>query len=245
MYEQNAPHFKMTFIGRKDCPNADEIGDGGDKVDMYPKTINSQALVHHFYQYFGFDARCTTAVMGTHGMSMMHPWNSGQGDGPFPAKWSEGTSYILDNWYFKGFKKPWTYELRPNHEFPNIDPKKQWYWESGEEGFWNGDGFEQGKLIMLDSDMSLKYDFSDYQDQNGYIYCKASYEVYHHGPQPAQAVPMCPMAYDTYEIVEEYAYDNLKFLYDVEYCMLKMFNTGYRHGMDGNYKMYYGHGAYY
>mmetsp|Transcript_23459 Transcript_23459/g.35351 ORF Transcript_23459/g.35351 Transcript_23459/m.35351 type:complete len:521 (+) Transcript_23459:39-1601(+) len=246
MYEQNAPHFKMTLIGRKDCPNADEVGDGGDKiVDMYPKSINSQSLVHHFYQYFGFDARCTTAVMGTHGMSLMHPWNSGHGDGPYPAKWSEGKSYILDNWYFKGFKKPWTYELRDNNEYPNIDPKKQWYWESGQEGFWNGDGYEQGKLVMLDADMSLKYDYSDYQDQNGYVYCKASYEAQHHGPQPAQSVPLCPMAYDTYDIVEEYAHDNLKFLYDVEYCMIKMFNTGYRHGMDGNYKMYYGHGAYY
>jgi hypothetical protein len=245
MFEHDAPGFKMTFIGRKDCPNADEIGDGGDKVEMYPEYINSQSLVHHFYKYFGFDARCTTAVMGTHGMAMMHPWNSGQGDGPYPAKWAEGKSYILDNWYFKGFMKPWTYELRPNTEFPAIGPKKQWYWESGEDGFWNGDGYDEGKLVMLDADMALKYDFSDYQDQNGYVYCKASYDVKHHGPQAAQAVPLCPMAYDTYEYIEEYAYDNLKFLYDVEYCMIKMFTTGYRHGMDGNYKMYYGHGAYY
>jgi hypothetical protein len=244
-YEHNAPAFKMTFIGRKDCPNADEIGDGGDKVDMYPQYMNSQALVHHFYQYFGFDARCTTAVMGTHGMSLMHPWNSGQGDGPNPAKWAEGKSYILDNWYFKGFKKPWTYELRANDEFPAIGPKKQWYWQSGQDGYWNGDGYETGKLVMLDADMSLKWDFSDYQDQNGYVYCKASYEAKYHGPQSAQAVPLCPMAYDTYEIIEEYAYDNLKFLYDVEYCMIKMFTTGYRHGMDGNYNMYYGNGAYY
>ena len=244
--EPHAPQFKMTFLGRKDCSNADEMGDGGDKiVDMYPKYINSQALVHHFYEYFGFDARCTTAVMGTHGMSKMHPWNSGHGDGPYSAKWAEGTSYLLDNLYFKGFDKTWQYELRANEEYPHIGPKQQWYWSPDEQGVWNGDGYAHHNLIMLDVDMSLKWDYSNYQDQNGYIYCKASHEAVHHGPQPAYVVPACPMAYDTYDIVEEYAYDNLKFLYDVEYCMIKMFNTGYRHGMDGNYKMYYGNGAYY
>ena len=244
-YEPNAPHFKMNFIGRKDCPNADEIGDGGDKIDMYPKYLNSKALLHHFYQYFGFDARCTTAVMGTHGMAMAHPWFSGHGNGPNPGKWAEGTAWVLDNYYYKGFGKPWTYEIRPNYEYPEIGEKTQWYWESGSHGYWNGDGFTQGRLLMLNSDMSLKYDFGNYQDQNGYVYCKTSYEARHHGPVASQSVPMCPMAHDTYDIVEEYAYDNLKFLYDVEYCMLKMFNTGYRHGMDGNYNMYYGHGTNY
>ena len=246
MYEPNAPAYKMTFVGKKDCVNANEMGDGGDKLKMYPDYINSRSLQKHFYDYFGFDARCTTAVMGTHGMSQMHPWNSGHGDGQYPAKWAQGTSYILDNWYFKGFKFPWTYEIRPNFEYPYIGEKKQWYWETDHQTMiWNGDGYEEGKLVMLDSDMSLKYDYSNYQDSNGYVYCKASYEAKHHGPSSSLTVPVCPTAYDTYDIVEEYAHDNLKFLYDVEYCMVKMFNTGYRHGMDGNYQQYYGHGAYY
>jgi hypothetical protein len=245
LYEQNAPTYKMYYIGRKDAPNADFMGYGGEHCDVYGgPSMNSKALVSHFNQYFGFDARCTAAVMGTHGMSLMHPWYSGHGDGLNPAQWAQGTTYVLDNWYFKGFKNPWTYELRANIEYPQIGPKQQWYWEPS-IGYWDGDGYVSGKLVMLDTDVSLAWDASQYQDENGYTYCKVSYEAKHHGPAPASSVPLCPKAYETYDIVEEYAADNMKFLYDLEYCMNKMFNTGYRSGYDDKWKMYYSEGGYY
>ena len=117
----------MTFIGRQSCEDSDSIGHGGGKHDIYGDEVHTYKLLHHFSKYFGFDTKCTVAVIGLHGISKMRPENSGHGNGPYSATWVENASYKMTNDYFKGFESEWTYEVRDNEDYPKFGEQSQWY----------------------------------------------------------------------------------------------------------------------
>mmetsp|Transcript_22905 Transcript_22905/g.34125 ORF Transcript_22905/g.34125 Transcript_22905/m.34125 type:complete len:554 (-) Transcript_22905:88-1749(-) len=224
--------YPMNFIGRKSCEDSDDIGDGGENHGVYGDEVHTHQLVRHFTRYFGFDAKCTVAVMGLHGISKMRPENSGHGNGPYSATWVRDASYKMTNDYFKGFEYPWTYEERDNEDYPKFGEQSQWY---------NG-AYDEKRLVLLNVDIALKWNFEEYVDDKGRIYCKVSDEANHHGGKDPKNVPECPRAYQTYNTVRDYADDYGLFLNDLEYCMIQMYTTGYRDGYDNSYFNYYGDG---
>ena len=82
--------------------------------------------------------------------------------------------------------------------------------------------------MLLNADIAMKWNVEDYVDEKGHIYCKVSDEAKHHDGKNPRKVPDCPRAYQTYNIVEEYAEDYDSFLDDLENCMMQMYTTGYR-----------------
>ncbi|KAL7490520.1 hypothetical protein ACHAWT_000093 [Skeletonema menzelii] len=224
--------YPMTFIGRKSCDDSDYIGNGGEYGDVYGDEVHTYQLLHHFNRYFGFDTRCTVAVMGVHGISKMRPENSGHGNGPHSATWVKNASYRMSNAYYEGFESDWTYEERDNDDYPRFGEQYQWY---------NGP-YVLSRLVLLNVDVALKWNYEEYVDDRGRIFCKVSDEAEHHGGGDPRNVPECPRAYQTYNYVREYADNYGLFLNDLEYCMIQMYTTGYRSGYDGSYYQYYGDG---
>ena len=49
-------HFPFTHVGREDCQDSDEMGNGGDDVDMPSNHLTHHELVHWFHKHFNFDA---------------------------------------------------------------------------------------------------------------------------------------------------------------------------------------------
>ena len=88
----------------------------------------------------------------------------------------------------------------------------------------------------------MKWNYEEYVDNGGRIYCKVSDEAKHHGGKDPRNVPFCPRAYQTYNTVTDYADDHGLFLDNLESCMIQMYTTGYRDGYDGSYFNYYGDG---
>lgn len=221
----------MTFIGRHTCEDSNDIGDGGEYHNTYGDEVHTYALLHHFNQYFGFGAKCTVAAMGLHGISTMLPENSGHGNGSYPATWVRNASCKLSNTYYQGFESEWTYENRYNSDQQRFGPQSQWY----NEGY-------NDRTVLLNADAALKWNFEEYIDEKGNIYCKVSDKAQHHGGGDPRNVPHCPRAYETYDIVSDYAIDNSLFLNDLESCTTQMYTTGYRDGYDASYYEYYGDG---
>ena len=196
--------------------------------------VTDEIHAYLFNKYFGFDETCTVAVMGLHGIATMSPKNSGHGNGPGSATWVKNASYKLTNEYFKGFEKEWTYEERGDKSWNNY------YRKFGKKPQWYNGAYDKNRLVLLNADIALKWNFEEYVDEKGYIYCKVSDEAKHHDGKNPRKFPDCPIADQTYDIVKEYAADNELFLDDLEECMLQMLTTGYREGFDGNYLNYYG-----
>ena len=164
--------YPMTFIGRQTCEDSDDIGNGGGYFDTYGDEVHTSALVHHFYKYFGFDDKCTVAAMGVHGISKMKPEISGHGNGHYSATWVKDASHMMSNEYFKGFKYyDWTYEVRDNVAYSEFGQKSQWYYGS----------YDPSRLVILNADVAMVWNFADYVDNKGNIYCKVSDNVEHHG----------------------------------------------------------------
>ena len=88
----------------------------------------------------------------------------------------------------------------------------------------------------------MKWNYEEYVDEKGRIYCKVGDEAKHHGGEDPRNYPECPRAYQTYNTVRDYADDYDLFLNDLEYCMIQMYTTGYRNGYDNSYFNYYGDG---
>jgi len=217
--------YPMTLIGRQTCKDSNDIGHGGQYHSIYGDEVHTHALLLHFNKYFGFDATCTVAAMGVHGISTMRPENSGHGNGSYPATWVRNASHKLSNSYYRGLDDDWTYEVRGNNDLSKFGPKPQWY-----------NGFYSNRVVLLNAGVSLKWNFEEYVDQNGNVDCKVS------GQDPRNG-PSCPVASQTYTIVEGYSDDNSLFLNDLKDCMIQMYTTGYRDGYDASYFMYYKDGS--
>ena len=138
----------------------------------------------------------------------------------------------MTNNYFKGFEYEWTYEERDNDDYRKFGEKPQWY---------NG-AYDKSRLVLLNADIALKWDYEEYVDAKGHIYCKVSNKAKHHGGKNPRKFPDWPRAYQTYDIVQEYADNYDSFLNDLENCMIQMYTTGYREGYNGSYLKYYGDG---
>ena len=224
--------YPMKFIGRKDCGDSNAIGDGGDYYSAYGEEKYHHAIYQHFYKYFGFDKTCTVAVMGLHDISTMRPKNSGHGKGYNEAHWVKNFSYKMTNKYFQEMLDlSWTYEVRDNAKFgyPQYGEKPQWY---------HGDN--QDRTVMLNSDLALIYDWEEYTDYQGNVYCKVSDHPEHHDGKNPYQVPTCPHVQYTEDIVHKYAANYGLYLQDLERCMMQMYTTGYRDGYDSYYYKSYG-----
>jgi len=45
-------HFPFTHVGREDCHDSDEMGDGGENVEMPSNHLTHHQLVHWFHKHF-------------------------------------------------------------------------------------------------------------------------------------------------------------------------------------------------
>ena len=218
-------HFYMHYVGRKDCEGADEKGFGGPPVVMYEPHLTTHEMIEFFYKRFGFDRYETAVIMGGHSAAVAHRENLGFGNKGRKDGWvHDADLYKLSNLYYTSMlDNNHVWELIKVQNEDEVPTRYQWYF-----------GEEDSGPIMLTDDMSLIFDFKgfiaiDSQGVGGKVMCRAhinaEFEV---GEEDdPRDVPLCPMAEETREIVEELARDNTQFLFAFARVLNKMVTNGY------------------
>mmetsp|Transcript_11944 Transcript_11944/g.19585 ORF Transcript_11944/g.19585 Transcript_11944/m.19585 type:complete len:581 (-) Transcript_11944:52-1794(-) len=222
----NRPHdlyFYMNYVGRKDCKGADEKGFGGPEVLMYEPYLTTHEMIEFFYDRFGFSPYEMVVLMGVHSSAVAHRENVGFGNVGKEDGWvDEANEYKLSNLYYKSMlSSGWEIEKVENEGI--VPSRHQWYFD--EEGV---------GPIMLTSDMSLILNFEGYivtdsKGVEGKVMClahpDAEFELREEGDP--DHLPLCPMAKQTREYVEELVNDNEQFLFAFVVVLNKMVANGY------------------
>jgi len=216
-------HVHMNYVGRKDCNGADEKGFGGPKVVMYEPHLDTHELIEFFYERFGFNPYETVVLMGVHAAAVAHRENLGFGNVRREDGWiEEADKYKLSNSYYNSMLDH-VWELQKVENEGIVPSRYQWCFGEKDEG-----------PIMLTADMSLILDLkgfitTDSKGVGGKVMCRAHPEaefdfVDEGGPKD---VPLCPMAKQTRDIVEELGKDNTQFLFAFVIVLNKMLTNGY------------------
>jgi hypothetical protein len=234
---ENRPHdlhFSMQYVGRKDCKGADEKGFGGPAVEMYEPHLTTHEMIEFFSKRFGFDPYETVVLMGVHAVGVTNRENLGFGNIGREDGWiHEAEEYKLSNLYYASMlNNVWELEKVENKGI--VPDRYQWYFGEEDEG-----------PIMLTADMSLILDMegfitTDSKGVGGKVMCRAhpeaEFEVGEEGDP--KDVPLCPMAKQTRDIVEELRKDNTQFLFSFVNVLNKMITNGYtRHNSSKASKM--------
>eukprot|EP00984_Skeletonema_dohrnii_P017055 scaffold7682_cov137-Skeletonema_dohrnii-CCMP3373.AAC.9 len=216
-------NFNMHYVGRKDCEGADEKGYGGPEVIMYEPHMTTHEMIEFFDERFGLDAYEMTVLMGVHSAAVAHRENLGFGNIGREDGWvEEAKEYKLSNLYYTSMlERVWELDKFENEGV--VPDRYQWYFDEEDEG-----------PIMLTVDMSLILDLeglvvTDSKGVAGKVMCiahpEAEFEVGEEGDP--EEVPLCPMAKQTRDIVEELSTDNTQFLFDFVDVLDKMVMNGY------------------
>jgi hypothetical protein len=222
----NRPHdlyFSMHYVGRKDCKGADEKGFGGPKVILYEPHLTTHEMIAFFYERFGFDPYETVVLMGVHSAAVAHREILGFGNLGREDGWiHEADKYKLSNLYYSSMLNN-VWELQKVENEGIVPDRYQWYFGDEDEG-----------PIMLTTDTSLILDMkgfitTDSKGVGGKVMCRAhpeaEFEV--EGEGDPKDVPLCPMAKQTRDIVEELSKDNTQFLFAFVIVLNKMLTNGY------------------
>ena len=235
--------FPMTFIGRRDCKDADAKGYGGPQVDMPLPDLTTHELLKFFGKTFGFSSDETVAIMGAHAVAIAHRDNVGFGNIGKEDGWVfDAKEYILNNRYYDVIVGDYgdvvesaiTWEQELVHNEGDIPSRYQWYHESADV---------EERPIMTNSDIALVRDltYNMSEDENGIpgkVNCFFNRESQKlEMASSADETPpsrrlgsqshICPVASSTIEKALEYKMDNALFLHDFQKALDKMLRSGY------------------
>lgn len=223
----NDLNFYMHYVGRKDCIGADEMGFGGPEVIMYDAHLTTHEMIDFFYDRFGFSPYEMVVLMGVHSAAVAHRKNLGFGNLGREDGWVvEADEYKLSNLYYTSMLRN-VWELQKVENDGAVPDRYQWYFNEEDVG-----------PIALTADMSFILNLEGYivTDNNGVegkVMCiahpEAEYKVVGEEGDPPEevVVPLCPMAKQTRDIVEELEKDNTQFLFAFVVVLNKMITNGY------------------
>jgi len=235
--------FPMTWVGRKGCEDLNDVCLNEDGVSVAcDKThgphrvlpgasLTTSEIVNYFDQEFGYTAQETVAIMGAHTIGTASRDNSGfQGeDGWVPNKLQLNNNYY--DWLVGGddenddqatlfHANDWTQEFINNVDRTSEDQFQWFHIRSGDV---------DGTLLMLNSDISMVRDLTDYMNEDtGEVTCqfrcngRVSNQNCDNTPQP-----VCPLATMTFDFAAEYKFNNTLWLTDFRSVFSAMLVHGY------------------
>lgn len=213
--------------------------------------LTTAEVVLYFDQEFGYTARDTVAIMGAHTIGAASRSNSGfQGqDGWVNNKAQFNNGYydmLVGGTHRQGhdensdpailFHGPqWTQEFINNNKRQDIPSRYQWFHTKVDDG---GDGGNElnneerfnGTLLMLNSDISMVRDLTDYLNPaTGEVTCQFRCTGQFGPTQNCDdtRTPVCPVAAMTFDFAAEYKYNSTLWINDFRRVFLAMLVHGY------------------
>merc|ERR1712127_313574 len=201
-----------------DCVENDCSETRGPDRHLPSPDLDTHALMSFFEEEFGFDARDTVAIMGSHTWGVLARENSGfdGADG-----WLEDT-VTLGNGYYGALIGGQDSKKEVVNDGPDW---KQVYVDNSEIGTlsrweWERQGADGKHYVMTGSDMAIVRDLEGQLDDEGRASCEFK------TPPKGSPESGCPVAKDTLGFVAEYKFNNAIFLEDFESAMKRMLLAG-------------------
>ena len=242
---QAAINFPMMWVGRVDCENTgNDCLDGnnnpvpcsavrGPHRVLPPMDLNTTGVTHFFSQTFGFTPRETVALMGAHTIGTLSIANSGI---PGNRGWANN-ALRLDNNYYSQIVGAGT-TIEDLVDAPNWNLREQentnglpdrFFWVRGGGG--GGNNNNNDPLVMLNADIALVRDITDFLEPDGRVTCRFLEGRGGGGGGGGGGNnnnnPGCPFAAMTIRFMGEYRNNNALWVNDFRAVFTKMLTHGY------------------
>jgi len=249
---QNDISFPMEYIGRVDCENAHEVCYKEDGTTEQPcqenrgphrplpePDLTTSQLLHWFSQRFEYSTRETTAIMGAHTVGVAARENSGfEGE----AGWVNNPTRLSNDYYnmicsppgrpdaindFESamFAPSWDLEFIDNSGDGFGTPDRfQWFHQKDPDRD-DADVINLEKLLMLNADIALVRDLEGHLQPDGNV-PTCQFRCLNNECRNG-ALPRCPHAAQTFDIVVEFEADNILWLNEFSAAFRKMLIRGY------------------
>lgn len=232
--------FRMDYVGRVNCEDMPGcLGCGprtGAPVTNPSPDMGPEGVMSYFSQEFGFTTRETVAIMGAHNLGTTVREFTGFA-GPNGWVTNRGS---LTNSYYQMLSGPPSDPMKPEESWRQIFVDNSRLRDSNQESCAKGENtcppdryqwtnehpqlrnYRTGaQLIMLNTDIALARDFTNYLDSTGAVTCSFTECV----NEPCSKDP-CPAA-TTMSILEEYRANRTLWIADYELAYQKMILNGY------------------